>query len=283
MIQLKNDILTVEISPVGAEIHHVIDKNGVERIWQNESGAWDSHTPLLFPIAGAIKDDTWYYEGKPYKMTKHGFVRRETFEVEEADESRAVLALTGEKMKHDGYPFDVELRVIYTLSGNSVIVDYKVTNVSDKEAYFSVGAHEGYACPGGIEKYELVFPEDDELDQTLLNGSLLRHETAAWKLDNHVLNVKPEDFKNDALSFLSAKSRVVTLRAKDGSRSVTVDFNGFDTLFIWQKVGEDYLCIEPWCNAPDFEDADQQLVNKPGMMKVEKGESRKVTHTLTFE
>lgn len=283
MIELKNAFLTVRISPIGAEIHHVIDQNGMERIWQNESGAWDSHTPLLFPIAGAIKDDTWYYEGKPYTMTKHGFVRREEFAVEKADDVHCVLALTGEKMKHDGYPFKTELRVIYTLDKNCVKVEYMLTNADDKDVYFSIGAHEGYACPEGIENYELVFPLDDALDQTLLDGSLLRHETKQWKLDNHVLNVKPEDFQNDALSFLNAKSRVVTLRAKDGSRSVTVDFNGFDTLFIWQKVGEKYLCIEPWCNAPDFVDADQQLTHKSGMMKVEVGTSKVVTHTLTFE
>ena len=282
MVLLRSDCLTVEISPVGAEIHHIVDANGVERIWQNETNVWPSHTPLLFPIAGAIKDDTWYYGGKPYKMTKHGFVRYLEFDVEEADDAHCVLALTGEKMKNDGYPFMTELRVVYTLSGNEIRVEYRVKNVGGECAYFSIGAHEGYACPGGVENFELVFPEDDHLEQTLLNGSLLCHETRAWPLCDHVLRVKPDDFKDDALAFLTAKSRSVTLRRRDRAYEVTVDFPDFGTLFVWTKVGQEYLCIEPWCNAPDYEDCDQILTHKPGMMKVETGKERSVSHTLTF-
>lgn len=282
MITLKSDALTLEISPVGAEIHHVVDKNGVERIWQNETGVWPSHTPLLFPIAGAIKDDTWYYEGKPYTMTKHGFVRYLEFDVEEADEKHVILALTGDKMKHAGYPFATELRVVYTLEGSRVNVEYRVKNVGDSEAWFSIGSHEGYACKGGIENFEIVFPDDEELEQTLLDGSLLLHETKTWKLENHVLTVKCDDFLNDALAFTSLRSRTVTLRRRDGAFSVQVDFPACDTLFVWQKVGAEFLCLEPWCNAPDYVDADQILINKPGMICVEAGKEASVAHSLTF-
>ena len=282
MVTLKSDKLTLEISPIGAEIHHVIDANGIERIWQNETGIWASHTPLLFPIAGAIKDDTWFYEGKPYTMTKHGFVRSSEFTVEEASDNRAVLALTGEKMKHAGYPFDCELRVIYTLCGDEVKIEYNLKNVGDKEAWFSIGSHEGYACKGGIENFEVVFPDDDELVQTELDGSLLKHVTHTWKLNNHVLTVKPDDFLNDALAFCSLKSRTVTIRRKDQAYAATVNFPQCDTLFVWQKVGAEFLCLEPWCNAPDYVDCDQQLTHKPGMMNVAAGADKTVTHTIRF-
>ena len=282
MITLKSDKLTLEISPVGAEIHHVVDQNGVERIWQNESGVWPSHTPLLFPIAGAIKDDTWYYEGKPYTMTKHGYVRYSEFSVEEADDAHAVLALTGEKMKHEGFPFTCELRVVYTLKGDCVNVEYRVKNVGAGDAWFSVGSHEGYACEGGIENFEVVFPDDDELEQTLLDGSLLRHESTVRKLNDHVLTVTPADFLNDALAFTSLRSRTVTLRRKDGAYSVSVNFPTCDTLFVWQKVGAAFLCLEPWHNAPDYVDADQILTHKPGMIRVQAGAEASVAHSLTF-
>lgn len=282
MVTLRSNDLTVEISPVGAEIHHVIDKNGIERIWQNESGVWDSHTPLLFPIAGAIKQDTWYYEDRPYTMTKHGFVRHREFAVEEADAGHAVLALTGEGMKHEGFPFRCELRVRYTLEGKKITVAYEVKNVGEKEAWFSVGSHEGYACAGGIENFEVVFPEDDELEKTKLTGSLMLHESEMVALKDHVLAVKPDDFLNDALAFTSLKSRSVTLRRKDGAYGVTVDFPQCDTMFVWQKVGAEFLCLEPWCNAPDYEDCDQILTHKPGMMSVPVGGKRTVTHALTF-
>ena len=241
MIHLQNNEINLDISLIGAEIHHLRDRNGVERIWQNEPDFWPSHTPLLFPIAGALKDNTWYYQGKAYTMPKHGYVRQLPFELESADETHAVLVLRGEAIRH-----------------------------------------EGYACEGGIEQYEVVFPEDDALEQTLLDGSLIRYETRTLPLHDHVLTVQPEDFAHDALVFLNARSREVTLRRKDRAYEVSVSFPQCDVLLLWTKPGAPYLCIEPWCNAPDRVDSDQQLEHKPGMIRVEPGEEHAVTHTLTF-
>ena len=282
MIRLHSDALSVEISEIGAEIHHVVDARGVERIWQADPAIWASHTPLLFPIAGALKDDTWYYEGKAYTMPKHGFVRKLPFEVECADEKSCTLVLRGEAAKDAGFPFEYELRVIYVLSGAALTVTYRTSNLGEKPMYYSIGSHEGYACEGGIENFELVFPEDEALEQTLLSGSLIRHETRPVSLADHVLTVKAEDFKADALVFLNAKSRSVTLRRKDGAYGVQVDFPQCDVLLLWTKPGAPYLCIEPWCNAPDWVDSNQQLVEKPGMIRVEAGHYSDVTHTLTF-
>ena len=39
--------------------------------------------------------------------------------------------------------------------------------------YFSVGAHEGYALPGGLRSYRLVFPMEETFETRLLLGSLL--------------------------------------------------------------------------------------------------------------
>ncbi len=282
MIRLQSSALTVEISEIGAEIHHVVDKNGVERIWQADPAVWASHTPLLFPIAGALRDDTWYYEGKAYTMPKHGFVRKLPFEVERADGQSAVLVLRGEAAKDPGFPFEYELRVIYVLSGEALTVTYRITNLGDKPMYYSIGSHAGYACEGGIERFELYFPEDEALEQTLLCGSLIRHETRPIPLTDHVLKVKAEDFRDDALVFLNAKSRSVTLRRSDRAYEVKVDFPQCDVLLLWTKPGAPYLCIEPWCNAPDWVDSNQQMAEKPGMIRVEAGCHSDVTHTMTF-
>ena len=282
MIHLQNNQFQMDISRVGAEIHHLLDPNGVERIWQNVPAVWPSHTPLLFPIAGALKDDTWYYQGRAYTMPKHGFVRTKEFELESVDMTHATLVLRGEAIRNAGYPFECELRVCYTLTGNQVLIEYKTRNVGKEPLYYSIGSHEGYACEGGIEQFEVIFPEDESLEQTLLNGSLLRHETRVWPLQDHALTLTADDFKDDALVFASLKSREVTLRRRDRAYEVSVSFPQCDTLLLWTKVGAPYLCIEPWCNAPDYVDCDQQLVHKPGMIRVEPGQEHTVAHTLTF-
>jgi hypothetical protein len=48
---IKNDKLTVTIASFGAEIISVV-KDGKERSWQNPTGEWDGHAPLLFPVCG---------------------------------------------------------------------------------------------------------------------------------------------------------------------------------------------------------------------------------------
>ena len=102
MIHLQNNQYQMDISRIGAEIHHLLDPNGVERIWQNVPAVWPSHTPLLFPIAGALKDDTWYYQGRAYTMPKHGFVRTKEFELESVDMTHATLVLRGEAIRSAG-------------------------------------------------------------------------------------------------------------------------------------------------------------------------------------
>ena len=43
-----------------------------------------------------------------------------------------------------------------------MIAQNVVENLSDKEMYFSIGAHEGYSCPEGIEDYEIKFDEENK-------------------------------------------------------------------------------------------------------------------------
>ena len=71
------------------------------------------------------------------------------------------------------YPFDFELRVIYSLEGKTLKVKYDVKNKGDDTMYFSIGAHEAYLCEEGIEEYDVILPEKETLDSSVLEGNLL--------------------------------------------------------------------------------------------------------------
>ena len=47
--------------------------------------------------------------------------------------------------------------------------------------------------------------------------------------------------------------------------------DGMDVLMLWTKPGADYVCIEPWTNAPDFESCDMNIEHKPGMIRLAPG------------
>ena len=85
----------------------------------------------------------------------------------------------------------------------------------------------------------------------------------------------------DALVFRTLKSRGVTLRSTLHNREIRVDFPGQDTLMFWTKPGAGYICIEPWCNAPDFVDADMRIDHKPGFIRLVPGATVSHTHVIT--
>lgn len=281
MITLQNDILTVKIATYGAELKS-IRKDGAEYIWQALPEVWAGSAPLLFPICGGLKNDTYTYGGKTYRLEKHGYARKTEFALESAADTEAVFLHTTNEQTRACYPFDYELRVIYRLEGSSLSVTYRVDNKTDGEMYFSIGAHEGYYTPEGIEDYDVIFEKEESLEHTLLGGNLLMNQTVPMLKDARVFPLYEKYFTIDALNFCGIKSRSVTLRNRKNGKSVRVDFPFAPNLLLWHKPSSPYICIEPWAGLPDYEDADGELTHKRGILRLEKGETYLGEHTITL-
>ena len=109
-------------------------------------------------------------------MNIHGFAKKSVFEIEKSTDTEIIFLLkeSSDTLKH--YPFHFELRIIYTLKNDSIHIKYSVTNTDTKTMYFSVCAHEAYACDGGIENYSLVFDTCESFETLLLNDGFLNHK-----------------------------------------------------------------------------------------------------------
>lgn len=279
-IIISNEKIKCTISTLGAEIQSVI-LNGKEYIWEGDPQVWSGKSPVLFPICGGLKDDKYIFKGTEYTLPKHGFGRKSEFLIESASGDSATFLLVSNEETKKQYPFDFELRVVYTLSGTSIRVKYKVTNTGNGELYYSIGSHEAYACPEGIEEYSVVFDKEETLNSSVLNGNLLEYKTVSIGENIRELPLKYEYFAIDALVFLDVKSRKVTLMHKN-DKVCDVDFLGADYLLLWTKPTGKYICIEPWYGVPDFEDSDYDITKKRGIMRVNPGETDIKVHTLTF-
>lgn len=277
---IANEKIKCTISALGAEIQSII-KDGKEIIWEGNPDVWSGRAPVLFPICGGLKDDKYIYECKEYTLPKHGFARKSEFELEKHEKESVTFLLSSSEDTLKRYPFDFELRITYTLSGAELKVDYNVTNTGKNNMYFSIGSHEAYACPEGIEEYSIVFEEEEALNSSILNGNLLEYNTISIGESIRELPLKYEFFAVDALVFLDIKSRKVTLMHK-GERVVDVAFDGADYLLLWTKPAGRYICIEPWCGVPDFEDSDYDITHKRGIISAEPKKTVTKTHTLTF-
>ena len=146
MITLENAYLKVDLSAKGAELQGLYNKGtNIEYLWNGDSKYWGKHSPVLFPIVGSLKNNSFNYKGKNYELPRHGFARDYVFEIERATETEAVFTLTQNAKTLKVYPFYFELKLKYTLRDSKLNLTYEVINTGADELLFSIGAHPAFA------------------------------------------------------------------------------------------------------------------------------------------
>lgn len=282
LITIKSKELTVEISTLGAELRRIYDTKGTEFLWDGNPEFWTGRAPILFPICGGLKNGKYSYSGKEYQLTKHGFARRSEFETEAVDESSAVFLLKSNAETKASYPFDFEFRVSYKLKGRSLSVKYSVTNPSDGEILFSFGSHEAYACPDGIENYEIVFEKEENLDSLCIVDNLLTGESVPIIKNETTLPLDYKYFEIDALCFKDIKSRKVSLNHKLSDRKTVIEFDNFEYFLLWTKPKAGYLCIELNAGIDDIVGSSYELSEKAGIIRLNGKETFELNHVISF-
>ncbi|MBO4432727.1 MAG: aldose 1-epimerase family protein [Clostridia bacterium] len=281
MITLKNDFLTVKIAERGAEIKSIV-YGGNEYVWCGDPEIWGSSCPLLFPICGGLKEDKYTIGGREYTLEKHGFARRKTFTVEQADDTYAVFLHCSDKSTKEFFPFDYELRVIFTLEDRTVKIDYSIKNCGNTPMFFNIGSHEGYSTPEGIEEYDIVFPQNETLYSTVLDGNLLSNEKRQIVKESNVLSLKEEYFSIDALVFTDIESRTLNLVNRKTAKTVKIDFPDDKYLLLWHKPGARFICVEPWNGIPDRIGSSYDITEKEGITELKENGEFNHTHSITI-
>lgn len=281
MIELKNKYLTVKINSLGAELKSMVC-NDTRYIWEGNEENWKLSAPLMFPICGGLKDDKYTYRGKEYTLEKHGYIRFKTFEIENISETSVTLLHKSDEQTKVSYPFDYELRVVYTLIDKTLKMDYLVKNLSNETMYFSIGSHEGYYTPEGIEDYDVVFPQNDTLTSNILYGNLLSDQQLPIIKDTNVLPLYNKYFMVDALVFRGIKSRSATLRNRKTGKAVRVDFPDDKYFLLWQKPNAPFICLEPWSGIADTVGSSYDITVKEGIMTIEQNGEYTHTHSITI-
>lgn len=268
-ITLSHSDLELRVATLGAEMTS-LSCGGHDFLW-NAGPAWPRHAPVLFPIVGRLKDDTAFIQGRPYRLTQHGFARDMEFTIENQSASEAVLRLTHTDQTLKQFPFRFVLQIEYSLWKDGITVRYVVTNEDSSVMWFSIGGHPAFACPPGNGPYRLEFDRDDTaeryfLDQGLQSGRRERMPTSP-------LEITPSLFDQDALIFKNLHSKAVTLTTAAGQRVLTLSFEGFPYFGVWSKPGAPFVCLEPWFGVADSQDAQVPFESKEGIMALETGRS----------
>lgn len=261
---IQNATLTAEINPFGAELISLKNNNTTEYIWEGNPDFWGKHSPILFPIVGTLKNNSFSYEEKEYNLSRHGFARDMTFKLIDKKENSATFCIKSSAETLKKYPFEFELHLMYTLQNSSLDIEYKVINTGKSKMPFSIGAHPAFALPGNFENYSMTFEKEEPLEYYLLENDLISNKTKTLEVHNKQIPLTYELFKNDALIFKTLQSNTLTI-LKNEKPLLKVNFEDFPSLGIWTKMNAPFICIEPWFGYSDTNENFGNLFEKEGI------------------
>lgn len=288
MYTLENSKLKIGVKKIGAELSQISSvKNINEFMWDANPAIWANHAPNLFPIIGALKEDSYHFENKKYEMTKHGFIRnnKDIVLIEKTNDS-LTFKLSQNENTLKSYPFNFEFYITYKLTDNKIDVIHSIKNCDQKPLYFSLGGHPAFKCPvyenENYKDYVLEFEHEENSVRHLINmeTGLISAKTKPVFNNSDKIQLAHDLFNEDALVFKDLKSRKVTLKSTTYGAILSVSYKEFPYLGIWAKPNGNFICIEPWLGIADNENTNQELKTKEGILSLEANKSFSATYTI---
>lgn len=288
MFHLENDKLNISLAVKGAELKRVFGKQQqIDYMWGADPAFWAKTSPVLFPIVGQLKNNTYFYQGKAWFLPRHGFARDREFSVTEQTAQSITFCLNSDQETLAVYPFPFSFFIIYTLTDDVLAVTYKVENRGEEAMLFSVGGHPAFKLPlvagTTYEDYQLTFNKNETAGRWPISADgQIEEETLPLLEGTNVLPLRKELFAKDAIVLKHLLSDEVQLGSDKTPHGLRFSFSGFPYLGIWAAPGADFICIEPWCGIADSVDADGELEHKEGINKLASGETFSVQWQAQF-
>ena len=294
IISISSNSLTASIDTMGAQLMS-LRKGESEYLWQGDSNWWPRRAPILFPIVGVLKDGEAESAEGTISLARHGLARLNQFEVVEQSTSSVTLQLKSTEETRKAYPYDFELKLIFSVAGDTLTQTYEVTNPANVVLPFTLGAHPAFNIPvpgveaTSLDQYHLLFTRswtsygpsitDEGLcDYTTPQKLIVNSDTLplSWELIDREKTITLEDVPDRRITLATSTE------THSEAHGIQMDFEGFDYLGIWSAApGCPFVALEPWCGIADTVDCDGIFEHKPGIMCLEPEQS--ITKTLSVK
>lgn len=251
---LKNDVLTVEVSEHGAELHS-IRKGATEYLWQADPKFWARHSPVLFPIVGSVWDKLYRVDGKIYELGQHGFARDMDFVKVEGNDTEVFYRLESNDETLKKYPWPFRLEIGYKLKGNAIEVIWRVYNPGTEEMYFQIGAHPAFYYPDydpeTDERGYFSFDRSEGLECIRIMEKGCVDAVTKYPLEipqDGLLPLRKDTFDViDTIMLQDSQIGRVTLHRNDGTPWLSLKFTA-PVVGLWSPPTKNapFICIEPW-------------------------------------
>lgn len=207
----------IEILPERGAIISSWKYNGEDVLYEDSSHYRD-HTirggmPILFPICGKVENDCVSFNGKTFKMHRHGFARDYQWEVIRCEEASVTLQLQSNQQTFAQYPYHFKLEVEYKVSAEGLTVTSQVWNLNNEEMPYQIGFHP-YFFMKDKKASSFQYNWHEEVNDCILNES-------SMKVDLEKVNIQ------------------VNIAEP------------FDRFVIWSLPDAPFICVEPWIGGVD--------------------------------
>lgn len=285
-IQIESRDLSVLVNHLGAEISSVKNRKFLEYIWRADKNIWPRHSPVLFPIVGKLKNNSFHYQSEEFSMTQHGFARDLQFALVQHETSSCTFELRSTAETKKQYPFEFLFQIAYRLKNNTLETNYRVVNLSETPMFFSVGAHPGFNCPllpsESFEDYYFEF-ETSSLEVCELENGLRLANKRTLSIPNKKLFLSDSLFNNDALVFEGGQISSIKLCSSKSQHSIQLDCATWPYFGLWSKKScRQFVCMEPWHGIADSISAERDFTKKEGLINLLPQEEYFCDYSLRF-
>lgn len=244
---------------------------GQELLWTPDPAYWDRVAPVLFPVCGWTRQAEIRVGGRTFPLGLHGFAPQSRFRVEAVGADHARLLLRDDERTRGLFPFAFELSVMYRLAAQALSVSIEIRNRGRQPLPYATGLHPGFRIDPS-RSLAVTFDEQEMSEVPIIApGGLFSTRRRSISLEGRRLALTTDSFAKEALCFVPARSRGLSLDRGDGT-SLRVEFPGFSNLVLWSRPGAPFLCIEPWTGFGDPEDFSGDIFQKPGMLLLGAGD-----------
>ena len=294
IISISNGSLTASIDTMGAQLMS-LRKGESEYLWQGDSNWWPRRAPILFPIVGVLKDGKAESAEGTVSLVRHGLARLNQFEVVEQSTSSVTLQLKSTEETRKSYPYAFELKLIFSVAGDTLTQTYEVTNTGNVVLPFTLGAHPAFNIPipgveaASLDQYHLSFTRSwTSYGPSITDEGLCNYATPQrLVVDSDTLELSWELIDREkTITLEDVPDRRITLttnaEASSEAHGIQMDFEGFDYLGIWSAApGCPFVALEPWCGIADTVDTDGVFEHKPGIICLDPEQS--IAKTLNIK
>jgi galactose mutarotase-like enzyme len=266
---IESEYLLAKFRNLGGELIELYDKITQTHRLKRGDNYWSWYAPTLFPIVGRAFNDTIWFHNQPYKMEKHGFLRKSIMEaILHNSHTKIEFRLFSNDLTKIIFPFDFEFQIHYSLENNRLKIVYVVIKKQKENFPFQVGAHPAFNLKAfqemNIHDHFLEFNQEEKNIRHYINSDgYFTSEIENLPIEQKKLFLKESFFEKDAIILKNIQSNEIHLKNIKNSLGISLSFDKkFKHFGIWKPLGADFVCLEPWCGCADVIGFDDNFAEK---------------------